>query len=129
MGNVPLTGDEFSNLHVVGLPQQTDEGRNTITVLDGHLVFIVLAVGDVPKCAAGFPVHFGFGVIQKADQNGNPFQLADVLLNFVILVAEVLQVGGGVGLHRVDGVTQHGDDLWEIGVPPAGVLANAVDGR
>lgn len=124
-----LTSDELSNLHVVGLPQQADEGWDAITVLDGHLVVIVLAVRDVAQGSASFAVDFGFGVVQEPHQNRNPLQLTHILLDFVIFVAQVLQVGGGVGLDRVNRVAQHGDDLREIWVTPARVLADAVDGR
>lgn len=123
-----LTGDELSDLHVVGLPQQADEGRDAVTVLDGHLVVVVLAVGDVAQGAAGFAVDLGLGVVQKPHQDRNPLQLAHVLLDLVVLVTQVLQVGGGVRLDRVDGVSQHGDDLGQVGVTPAWVLADAVDG-
>lgn len=123
-----LTSDELSNLHVIGLPQQADQGRDAVTVLDGHLVVIVLAVGDVAQGAASLAVHFGFGVVQKPHQNRNALQLAHVLLNLVIFVAQVLQVGSGVGLDGVDGVAQHGDDFGEVWVAPARVLADAVYG-
>lgn len=73
-------------------------------------------------------MHLGLGVIQQAHQDGDPFEVPDVLFDFVVLVAQVLQVGGGVGLDGVDGVAEHGDDLGQVGVPPARVLADAVDG-
>lgn len=123
-----LTGDELSNFHVIGLPQQADEGRDAVTVLDGHLVVIVLAVGDVAQGATSLAVDFRFGVVQKPHQNRNPLQLAHILLDLVVFVAQVLQVGSGVGLDRVNGVAQHGDDLGEVWVTPARVLADAVNG-
>lgn len=123
-----LTSDELSNLHVIGLPQQADQGRDAVTVLDGHLVVIVLAVGDVAQGTTSLTVDFRFGVVQKTHQNRNPLQLTHVLLNLVIFVAQVLQVGSGVGLDRVNGVAQHGDDLGEVWVAPARVLADAVYG-
>lgn len=73
-------------------------------------------------------MHLGLGVVQQAHQDGDPLEVPDVLFDFVVLVAEVLQVGGGVGLDGVDGVAEHGDDLGQVGVPPARVLADAVDG-
>lgn len=68
------------------------------------------------------------GMIQQAHQDGDAFEVPDVLFDFVVLVAQVLQVGGSVGLDGVDGVAEHGDDLGQVGVPPARVLADAVDG-
>lgn len=124
-----LTGDQLSNFHVIGLPQQADEGGDAVTVLDGYLVVIVLAVGDVAQGTTSLAVDFGFGVVQKPHQNRNPFQLTHILLNLVIFIAQVLQVGSGVGLDRVNGVAKHGDDLGEIWVAPTRVLADAVNGR
>lgn len=123
-----LTSDELSDLHVIGLPQQADEGWDAITVLYGHLVVIVLAVGDVAQGTTGFAVDLRFGVVQKPHQNRNPLQMAHILLNLVIFITQVLQVGSGIGLDRVDGVAEHGDDLREVGVAPARVLADAVNG-
>lgn len=123
-----LTGDELSNLHVIGLPQKSDEGRDAVTVLDSHLVVIVLAIGDVAQGTTSLAVDFRFGVVQKPDQNRNPLQLSHILLNLVVFVAQVLQVGSGIGLDRVNGVAQHGDDLREVWVTPARVLADAVNG-
>lgn len=123
-----LTGDELSNLHVIGLPQKSDEGRDAVTVLDSHLVVIVLAIGDVAQGTTSLAVDFRFGVVQKPDQNRNPLQLSHILLNLVVFVAQVLQVGSGIGLDRVNGVAQHGDDLREVWVTPAWVLADAVNG-
>lgn len=68
-------------------------------------------------------------MIQQAHQDGDALEVPHVLFDFVVLVAQVLQVGGGVGLDGVDGVAEHGDDLGQVGVPPARVLADAVDGR
>lgn len=67
-------------------------------------------------------------MIQQPHQDGDPFEVPDVLFDFVVLIAQVLQVGGSVGLDGVDGVAEHGDDLGQVGVPPARVLADAVDG-
>lgn len=67
-------------------------------------------------------------VIQQAHQDRDALEVPDVLFDFVVLVAQVLQVGRGVGLDGVDGVAEHGDDLGQVGVPPARVLADAVDG-
>lgn len=123
-----LTGDELSNLHVIGLPQQADEGRDAVTVLDGHLVVIVLAVGDVAQGTTSLAVDFRFGVVQEPHQNRNPLQLTHILLDFVVFIAQVLQVGGGIGFDGVNWVAQHGDDLGKVWVTPAWVLADAVDG-
>lgn len=73
-------------------------------------------------------MHLGLRVIQQPHQDGDALEVPDVLFDFVVLVAQVLQVGGGVGLDGVDGVAEHGDDLGQVGVPPARVLADAVDG-
>lgn len=123
-----LTGDELSNLHVIGLPQQADEGWDPVTVLDGHLVVIVLAVGDVAQGTTSLAVDFRFGVVQEPHQNRNPLQLTHILLDFVVFIAQVLQIGSGVGLDGVDWVAQHGDDLGKVWVTPARVLADAVNG-
>lgn len=123
-----LTSDELSDLHVVGLPQQAHEGRDAIAVLDGDLVVVVFAVGDVAQGPAGLAVDFRFGVVQQPNQNRNSLQLTHVFLNLVVFVAQVLQVGSGVGLDRVNGMPQHGDDLREVGISPTRVLADAVYG-
>lgn len=123
-----LTSDELSDLHVIGLPQQADEGWDSVTILDGHLVVIVLAIGDVAQGTTSFAVDFRFGVVEKPHQNRDPLQLAHILLDLVIFVTQVLQVGSGVGLDRVDGVAQHGDDLRKVWVTPARVLTDAVNG-
>lgn len=99
-----LTCDEFSYFHVVGLPQKADKGRDAITVLDGHLVVIVLAIGDVAQGTTSLTMDFRLGVIQKTHQNWNSLQLTHIFLNLVIFVAQVLQVGSGVGLDWVDRV-------------------------
>ncbi len=72
-------------------------------------------------------MDLGFGMIQEPHQDGDSSQLPDVLLDRVVLVAEVLQIRRGVGLHRVHGVAQHGDDLPEVGIPPARILADGVE--
>lgn len=108
---VILTGDELSNFHVIGLSQQADEGRDAIAVPDGHLVVIVLAVGNVAQGTTSLAVDFRFGVVQKPHQNRNPLQLTHILLNLVIFITEVLQVGSGIGLDWVNGMAQHGNDL------------------
>lgn len=123
-----LTGDELSDLHVVGLPQQANEGWDAIAVLDGDLVVVVFAIGDVAQGSTGLAVNFRFGVVQEPHENRNPLQLAHVFLNLVVFVAQVLQVGSGVGFDRVDRVPQHGDDLWEVRISPTGVLTDAVYG-
>lgn len=123
-----LTGDELSDLHVVGLPQQAHEGWDAIAVLDGHLVVVVFAVGDVAQGPTSLAVDLRLGVVQKPNQNRNPLQLTHVFFNLVVFVAQVLQVGSRVGFDRVDRVPQHGDDLREIRIPPARVLADAVYG-
>lgn len=123
-----LTGDEFSNFHVICLPQQADKSWDTIAVLDGHLVVIVLAVGDVTQGTTSLAVDFRFGMVQKPHQNRNPLQLTHILLDLVVFIAQVLQVGSCVGLDWVNGVAQHGDDLGEVWVTPAWVLADAVNG-
>lgn len=122
------TGDELSNFHVISLPQQADECRDAVTVLDGHLVVIVLAVRDVAQGTTSFAVDFGFGVVQEPHQDRDPLQLTHILLNLVIFVTQVLQVGSGVGLDRVNGMAQHGNDLGEVWVTPAWVFADAVNG-
>lgn len=127
--NVHSTCDELSNFHVVGLPQQTNKGRDAITVLNGHLVLIVFAIRDVSQRATSLAVHFRLGMIQKSHKYRDPLQLAHVLLNLIVLIAQVLQVGSSVGFHWINRVSQHGNDLWEIRVPPTWVLADAVDGR
>lgn len=121
------TCDEFTNFHVVGFPQQANESGNPIAVLDGHFVVMVFAEGDIPQGSAGLAMDLRFRVVQQAHQHGDPLELPDVLLYLVVLVAEVLQVGGCVGLDRIDRMTQHSDDLGQVGVPPAGVFADAVD--
>lgn len=60
-----LTGDELSDLHVVGLPQQADEGWDAIAVLDGDLVVVVFAIGDVAQCPTSLAVDLWFGVVEK----------------------------------------------------------------
>lgn len=123
-----LTGDELSDLHVVGLPQQADEGWDAVAVLDGDLVVVVFAVGDVAQGSTGLAVNFRFGVVQEPHKNRNPLQLAHIFFNLVVFVAQVLQVGSGVGFDGVDRVPQHGDDLWEVRISPARVLTDAVYG-
>lgn len=125
---VPPTCDEFSNLHVIGFPQEADQRRYAIAVLDCHFVFVVLAVRDVAQGTASLPMNLRFGMIQKTHQDRNSFQLAYVLFNLVIFVAQVLQVGSGVGLDGVDGVAEHCNDFGEIGVPPTWVFTDTVDG-
>lgn len=39
-------------------------------------------------------------------------------LDPVVSVAQVLQVGGGIGLHRGEVMLQHVDDLRQLGVTP-----------
>lgn len=121
------TCDEFTNFHVVGFPHQANESGNPVTVLDGHFVVMVFAKGDIPQCSAGLAMDLRFRMIQQAHQHRDPFELPYVLLYLVVLVAEVLQVGGRIGLDWIDRMTQHRDDLSKVGVPPAGVLTDAVD--
>lgn len=66
-------------------------------------------------------------MIEQAHQDGDPLKVPHVLFDFIILVAQVLQVGSGVRLDRVNRVAEHGNDLGEVRVPPPGVLANAVN--
>ncbi|KAG7266237.1 LOW QUALITY PROTEIN: hypothetical protein CRUP_014353, partial [Coryphaenoides rupestris] len=68
-----------------------DEPRDAVAVLDGHLVVVVLAVGNVAQRAARLAVHLGLGVVQQRHQHGDALQLPHVLLDFVVLVAQVLQ--------------------------------------
>lgn len=42
-----LTCDGVSEVLVVGLPQQPDQSRHSVTVLDGDLVVVIFAVRDV----------------------------------------------------------------------------------
>lgn len=120
------TSDQLLDFHAAALPQQPHQSLDAVAALDGHLVVVVLAVGDVAQGAAGLAVHLGFGVVQQLHQHGHAAQLPHLLLDAVVLVAQVLQVGGGVGLDRVHGVAEHGDDLVQVRVSPARVSADAV---
>lgn len=120
------TSDQLLDLHAAALPQQPHQSLDAVAALDGHLVVVVLAVGDVAQGAAGLAVHLGLGVVQQLHQHGHAAQLPHLLLDAVVLIAQVLQVGGGVGLDRVHGVAEHGDDLVQVGISPAWVSADAV---
>lgn len=71
-------------------------------------------------------MDLGLGVIQEFHQDGHAVQLADLLLDQVILVTQVLQVGGSVGLDGVHRVPEHGNHLMQVGVSPTGVSSDAV---
>ena len=120
------TCDQLFDLHAAGLPQQSDQSWYAITALDGHFVIMVFPKGNVAQSPAGLTVDFRFRVVQQFHQDRHAVQLADVLLDAVVLITQVLQISGRVGLDRVHRVAEHGDDLVQVGVPPAGVSAEAV---
>lgn len=65
-GSGGLTCEEFSDLHVSGLAQQSHQGWDAATVLQGDLVVVVgLAIDQVPKSPAGGAVHVRHTVVQK----------------------------------------------------------------
>lgn len=122
-----LTCNQLSDFHVICFSQKSDQSRDSITVLYSHLVFIILPIGDVSESPAGLTMDLWLRMVEQAHQDGYPFKVPHVLFDFVILIAQVLQVGRGVRLDWINRVAEHGDDFGEVGVPPPGVFANAVD--
>lgn len=53
VSGLPPTCDGVCQVLVLGLPQQPDQSRHSVTVLDGNLVVWVFAVRDVLQCSAG----------------------------------------------------------------------------
>lgn len=51
--DVPLTCDGVSEVLVTSLPQQPDQSRHAVTVLNGNLVVWIFAIRDVLQCSAG----------------------------------------------------------------------------
>lgn len=120
------TCDQLSDIHIAGLSEQPQQCWDSITVLDGHLVEVIFAEGNIPQGTTGFSVDLRLGVIQQPYQYWNATELPDILLDLVVLITEMLQIGRSVGLDRIHGVAEHGDDLAQVGVSPSRVFANGV---
>lgn len=59
------TCEQLSDLHICGLPEQSDQGRDSSAVLEGDLVVIVgLAVDQVSEGSTGAAVHVSHPVVQ-----------------------------------------------------------------
>lgn len=65
-------------------------------------------------------------MVQQRHQDRNPVQLTDLLLDPVILITQVLQIGSRVGLDGIQRVAEHWDHFMQVGVSPARVSSNAV---
>lgn len=66
---VCFTCEEFSDLHICGLPEQSDQGRYASAVLQSDLVVVVgFAVHQVPEGSAGAAVDVGHPVVQQVHQ-------------------------------------------------------------
>lgn len=64
-----LTREQLSDLHIRGLPQQSDQSGYPSAVLEGDLVVVVgFAVHQVPQGSAGTAVDVGHPVVQQVHQ-------------------------------------------------------------
>lgn len=102
----------------MGLSQQAHQSRHPIAVLDGNLVVLVLAKGDVLEGPAGTIMHLFLGVVQQSHQHWNAFQLAHLCLHLVITVTQVLQVSSCIGLDSIQAEAQHRYHLWQLWLTP-----------
>lgn len=73
------TCDQFSYFYISSLPQQTNQGRNPATVLQGHFVLVVgLPVDEVPQSSAGASVNLAHPVVQQVHQQLDASLFADL---------------------------------------------------
>lgn len=87
---------------------------------------VIFSVGYVAQSATSFAVDLSFRVVQQLHQHRHSIQLSHLLLDAVVLITQVLQVGGSIGLDWVHRVAEHRDHLMQVGVSPARVSADAV---
>ena len=73
------TCNKFFYFHVSSLPQQTDQGRNPTTVLQGDFVLVVgLSINQIPQSSAGAAVNLTHPVVQQVNQQLNASLFTDL---------------------------------------------------
>ena len=72
----------------------------------------------LPKSSAGVALDFWLFAGDQRDERRDAAEQPRLLLDWVAVVAQVLQVGGRVGLHHGVRIVQKGDDLVQVGISP-----------
>lgn len=73
------TCDQLSDFHVSSFPEETDQGRNTAAVLQGHFVLIVgFAIHQVPQSSTCATMNLAHPMVQQVDQKLDAPLFADL---------------------------------------------------
>ncbi len=120
-GQVPQDGgDALLHRLVLGSLEQANQGGYAARVPDLDLVLVVgAAVGQVAEGTARIAMHIGHLAIQHVTQLAHAAEQTRLLLDRVVLVAQMLQIGRRVRLDLVGRVREVLDDLGQGWIAPA----------